>query len=67
VAGFFIYIAATDIIPTIHREPKRQEALKKSAWLLVGVALISLLIVNLHGLAHQYGEPATEYIENHAD
>jgi zinc and cadmium transporter len=72
VAGFFIYIAATDIIPTIHRETKRKEALKKSAWLLAGVILISLLIVNVHSLAHQYGEPdhhheVAECIEDHDD
>jgi zinc and cadmium transporter len=70
VAGFFIYIAATDIIPTIHREQSRKAALKKSGFLLIGVVLISLLIVNVHSLAHEHsGEEhhhdEVECIEEH--
>lgn len=39
-AGFFIYIATSDIIPEIHYETKRPAALLKSGLLLCGVAVI---------------------------
>jgi zinc and cadmium transporter len=54
VAGFFIYIAATDIIPTIHQESKKAEVLKKSALLVFGVVLVSVVIINLHGVIDGY-------------
>lgn len=42
-AGFFIYIAASDIIPDIH-EKSRREGNMQSAILLVGVAVLALVI-----------------------
>lgn len=42
-AGFFIYIAASDIIPDIHERPRR-EANVQAAMLLFGVLAISLVI-----------------------
>jgi zinc and cadmium transporter len=48
VAGFFIYIAATDIIPTIHKEPSRAMVFKKSLWLILGVVVVSVAIIALH-------------------
>lgn len=48
VAGFFIYIAATDIIPTIHKEPSRTMVFKKSLWLILGVVVVSVAIIALH-------------------
>lgn len=39
-AGFFIYIAASDLIPEIHYEKSRKYALIKSLLLLLGVFLI---------------------------
>jgi zinc and cadmium transporter len=50
VAGFFIYIAATDIIPTIHQSKDRREMVKKAAWLLAGVLVVSFLVICLHGV-----------------
>jgi zinc and cadmium transporter len=50
VAGFFIYIAATDIIPTIHNEKNRKDVWIKSLLLLAGVFLVSFMIMQLHGL-----------------
>jgi zinc and cadmium transporter len=50
VAGFFIYIAATDIIPTIHKERNRLMVLKKSLWLIGGVVVVSAAILVLHGM-----------------
>lgn len=49
-AGFFIYIAASDIIPTIHAEQKRGTANVQAAVLLVGVLFVGVTTT----LAHQY-------------
>lgn len=40
IAGFFIYIAASDIIPTIHAEPKRRVANLQTIILVVGVVFV---------------------------
>ncbi|MDR0591243.1 MAG: ZIP family metal transporter [Candidatus Nomurabacteria bacterium] len=50
VAGFFIYIAASDLIPSIHQEQSRKVVFRQSAILLLGVLVVSLVIVALHGL-----------------
>ncbi len=42
-AGFFIYIAASDIIPDIHELPKR-EANQQAVMLLIGVVFLSIVI-----------------------
>ncbi|MFZ1812409.1 MAG: ZIP family metal transporter [Candidatus Saccharimonadales bacterium] len=42
-AGFFIYIAASDIIPDIHERP-HAEANKQAAMLLLGVAVVTAMI-----------------------
>lgn len=56
-AGFFIYIAASDIIPEIHENPKRLANIQ-SAVLLIGVVTISLV----SQLApHDHGEEADEH------
>lgn len=49
-AGFFIYIAASDIIPTIHAEPKRRVANMQAVVLLVGVLFVGATTT----LAHEY-------------
>ncbi|MDR2336700.1 MAG: ZIP family metal transporter [Candidatus Nomurabacteria bacterium] len=54
VAGFFIYIALSDIIPTIHREKSKLVALKKSLVLLMGAVLVGVAIVALHDVAHEH-------------
>lgn len=43
-AGFFIYIAASDIIPEIHERPRRQ-ANQQAAILFIGVAVIALVVI----------------------
>ncbi|MDR2063294.1 MAG: ZIP family metal transporter [Candidatus Nomurabacteria bacterium] len=55
VAGFFIYIALSDIIPTIHREKNKLVAFKKSLVLLTGVLLVGVAVVTLHDVAHKHG------------
>lgn len=49
-AGFFIYIAASDIIPAIHAEPKRKEANLQAFVLLIGVLFVGVTTT----LAHEY-------------
>ncbi|MCB9819743.1 ZIP family metal transporter [Candidatus Nomurabacteria bacterium] len=51
-AGFFIYIAASDIIPDIHEKPRR-EGNRQAAMLLVGV-LVLLLVISM--TPHSHGE-----------
>lgn len=48
-AGFFIYIAASDIIPTIH-EAEGRTANIQAAVLVAGVAAIGLTIMATHGI-----------------
>jgi zinc and cadmium transporter len=45
VAGFFIYIATTDIIPTIHEEKSRPLSVIKMLCLLIGITVMALIIV----------------------
>lgn len=49
-AGFFIYIAASDIIPTIHAESKRRVANMQAIVLLLGVVFVGITTT----LAHSY-------------
>ncbi|MFH1247077.1 MAG: ZIP family metal transporter, partial [Candidatus Micrarchaeota archaeon] len=43
-AGMFIYIAAADIVPELHRETNAQKSTVQFTCLLIGIALIWLLI-----------------------
>ena len=45
-AGFFIYIAASDIIPDIHERP-HAEANKQAAMLILGVIVVAAMITVL--------------------
>ena len=51
-AGFFIYIAASDIIPSIHSSKSQKTKIKKAIIMLTGIAIVWLAIASLHGLAH---------------
>ncbi len=48
VAGFFIYIAVSDIIPSIHKSEEKVIAGPQTVMLLVGVVFVSLLTSYLH-------------------
>lgn len=49
-AGFFIYIATSDLIPEIHFEKRRQVAFIESVLLILGVVLIYFVVTVLeHG------------------
>ena len=56
-AGFFIYIAASDIIPTIHAEQKLRVANYQTVILLAGVVVVGLLI----GASHNFAEPSHDH------
>lgn len=43
-AGFFIYIASSDLIPEIHHEKRKGYAVIESIMLLIGVVLVYLLV-----------------------
>jgi zinc and cadmium transporter len=62
-AGFFIYIAASDIIPDIH-EKSRDEGNAQAVMLLVGVLVIGL-IVSLTPHDHAGAESSHESTESH--
>jgi len=49
VAGFFIYIAVSDIIPTIHKNNNRKLAATQTLILLFGAMFVSLVTTTLHG------------------
>ncbi|MBL8159726.1 ZIP family metal transporter [Candidatus Saccharibacteria bacterium] len=54
VAGCFIYIAASDIIPDIHEQPQRKADIQ-SGLLVVGIAVVpltGLLVESLTGVGH---------------
>lgn len=56
VAGYFIYIAASDIIPDIHERAHRQANLQ-AVLLIVGIAVIGLvafLLEDVFGLGHSH-------------
>jgi zinc and cadmium transporter len=52
VAGFFIYIAVSDIIPSIHSDRSQKTKIKKAITLLAGIVIVWLAIVSLHSIAH---------------
>ena len=59
-AGFFIYIAASDIIPTIHAEPKRRTANIQAAVLLLGVLFAGVTTTLAHDMIGGHEHDATE-------
>lgn len=60
--GFFIYIATSDIIPSIHAQTDSRTANLQTGALLVGIAVVSLVTV----YAHQFTEPADHHHEEEA-
>lgn len=46
-AGFFIYVAASDIIPDIHEQPRRTGTIQ-AGMLLLGIAVVAIVMEMLH-------------------
>lgn len=64
-AGFFIYIAASDVIPDIH-EQKRRTGMIQSAALVVGIILVGGLVTVLHqsgAHSHEHTESSSIHAE----
>ena len=47
-AGFFIYVAASDIIPDIHEQPRRMGTIQ-AAMLVAGIVVVGAVVTLLHG------------------
>lgn len=60
-AGFFIYIAASDIIPGIHAEKKRRIANYQTIILIFGVIFVGVT----SSYVHSFIEPAHGEVETH--
>jgi len=52
-AGFFIYIAASDIIPTIHAEPRRGVANLQTLILIGGIIFVGVTSSIAHSFIHE--------------
>lgn len=64
-AGFFIYIAASDIIPDIHEKPRREGNLQ-AIMLLVGVVMIGYIVsLTPHSHDHFDGRDHDHIHESH--
>ena len=66
-AGFFIYIAASDIIPTIHAEPERRWANIQTAVLIAGIAIVGIAGHFAHEYIAHSGEDEHSETESHED
>ena len=64
-AGFFIYIAASDIIPTIHAEPQRRWANLQTAVLLLAIIVVGVAAHLVHESLPHVDE--AHGIEEHTD
>lgn len=64
ITGFFIYIAASDIVPTIHAEPRRRVANIQTLVLLFGVLFVGVTTT----IAHSYmGHEASSSVHQSDD
>lgn len=69
-AGMFIYIAASDLVPTIHNETSSRVANLQTIIFIIGITLVSVTIVSAHNLlpeeAHGH-EETSEVHEEHGE
>lgn len=62
-AGFFIYIALSDLIPEIHHENRRGFAIRETVMLILGVVTIFYTINVLHSFGIHDDEHAEDYTQ----
>ena len=72
VAGFFIYIAVSDIIPSIHESEQKVFAGPQTILLIVGVLVVGVLTTLLHqyidtGTHAEDGTHSSQHDEEHND
>ena len=68
-AGFFIYIAASDIIPDIHEQPQKQGTIQ-AIMLVIGIIFVGGLITVLHSTGlhgHEADDSHGTHLENTVD
>lgn len=68
-AGFFIYIAASDIIPDIHEQPQKQGTFQ-AGMLVAGIVIVGGLITTLHATdlhGHDHDTDAVLHVEDTHD
>lgn len=65
-AGFFIYIAASDIIPTIHAEPKARTANLQALVLLVGLVFVAATTTLAHDFMQSFN-PEHHEVQDHGE
>lgn len=65
-AGFFLYIAASDIIPTIHAEPRKRIANLQTIVLIVGVVFVGVTSQIAHSFI-PHDEHSVNDPKNHND
>jgi len=66
-AGFFIYIAASDIIPTIHAESQRRVANMQALVLLLGVLFVGTTTTLAHEYIGGHDHSTEAHSEQHLD
>lgn len=68
-AGGFIYIAAADLIPEMHKTVRISRSLLQFVFFLlgIGVMLLVLLVENGESHGHEHEEEASHVIEEHAE
>jgi zinc and cadmium transporter len=71
VAGFFIYVAVSDIIPSIHKTEDKVIAGPQTILLIIGVVVVGSLTTLLHqyidGSHDSHNESETHLTEEHTD
>lgn len=69
-AGFFIYIAASDIIPSIHEAKDKRTLYIKSLLLIAGVIIVGISTTVAHNYIdaeHHHEEPTATHQHRHTD
>lgn len=64
-AGFFIYIASSDLIPEIHHEKRKGFAIYETILLLAGATLMFFLVGSMGHDHHAHPEPSSKEIIQH--
>ena len=70
-AGMFLYIAASDLVPTIHEEPSARVANYQTMILLIGIVFVGITTTFIHGfIEHEEtgsGHGTSEHVEEHTE
>ena len=66
-AGMFLYIAASDLVPTIHEEPSPRVANYQTMILLFGIVFVGLTTTFIHSFIGHEAEGVEHGISEHVD